>query len=235
MKYDVIAELKGKKLIDALNYEEQDALRRMIKGIDHGPNSVEYDKDDGYGLIKNNDDLTYLSISNNGREIRRGSNPKKEIKNQVLVELMPAGLCNFTITKFDKTGFRIMRFKTSVRASHVYNQLEIKYYDYEATTCCGKNKLGEPEEELFELAGIIPDEEELIQLPDGIKGRDEIIEYINVALKNPNNSYSEVAKKMVENKRIGASSNEDSVIFLDENENIEINRNNKVLIKKFVL
>ena len=235
MKYDIITELHAKGLIDALNFEEQGALRKMIKGIDHGPNSVEYDKNNGYGLIKNDTDLTYLSISNNGRKILRASDPRNDVKNQASVELIPAGLCNFTVTKFDKTGFRIMNFKTSIRASHVYNQLEIKYYDYEATTCCGKNKLGEPVQELFEFSGIIPDEEELIQLPDGAKGRDEIIDYINIALRNPNNSYSEVAKKMVENKRIGATSDDDTVIFLDDNDNIEINRNNNILIKKFVL
>lgn len=234
MKYDIIAELKAKKLIEALDFEQQNALRKMIKGIDHGPNSVEVDKDKTYGLISCEDHVTSLMISNRGRELRRGSNPKEKTKCDVLVELLPAGLCTFTVTKYDETGFRIMRFRTSTKKSHVFNQLELKYYDSEATSCCGKNSLQEPTEKLLEFAGIIPDEEEVIQLPDGIKGSEEIIEYINIALSNPDTSYTEVANALAERKRIGKSEDSENVIFVNISGDIVINRNNSILVKKFV-
>jgi len=235
MKYDIIRELKAKGAIESLSFDEQDALRRIIDGINQGPNSVGFDKESSSALINDGKNETFLAIFKNGREIRRGSSTKEKVKMEVLIELIPAGLCNFTVTKFDETGFRIMRFKTSIKPSHVFNQLEIKYYDSEATSCCARNKLGEPEERLFDLAGIIPDEEELVQFPDGKKGQDEIIEYMNIALKNPNSSYDEVAKSLAERKRIGSSDKEDMVIYLDENNNISINRDNNILRKQFNL
>ena len=233
MKYDIITELKSKHLIDSLDYEEQKALQKMIKGLDHGPNSVEKDKNEDFGLIRYSNSPTCLSFSKGGRELRRGSDPKEKVKCQALVELLPAGLCTFTVTKYDETGFRILRFQTSTKKTHVPNKLEIKYYDYEATTFCG-NKLGELEEQLLEYVGIIPDDEEIVQLPDGFKGMEEIYKYINIALANPNNSYTKVVKALVNNKRIGQE-NSDNVISINSDGNIEINRNNKTLINKFVL
>lgn len=234
MKYDIITELQAKGLIDALDFEEMDALRKMIKGIDHGPNSVAKDETDNIGLI-GDATPTYLSISKRGRRVEKASDPKQSPKCQAVVELLPAGLCNFTVTKFDEDGYRILCFRTSTKKTHVHNQLEIRYYDHEATTCCGRNTIGELEESHLQIAGIIPDEEELIQLPDGIKGSEEIIDYINAALTNPNDSYSAVAKKLAEKGRIGKDENSENVIFVNISGNIQINRNNKVLVSKFVL
>ena len=229
MKYDIITELKSKGAIPALDFEEQDALRKIIKGTHNGPNSVEFDNELSYALVRDGRNTTSVSISNRGRRIERGSDPKEAEKSETTIELLPAGLCHFTVTKYNSSGYRIIRFKTSIKDSHVFNQLEIKYYDYEATCCCSKNKLDEPEEKLLAQAGIIPDEEEIIQFPNGVKGRDEIFEYMNIALTNPNSSYDSVAKKLVEKGRIGANENEDNVIYLDDSNNIIINRQKKIL------
>lgn len=65
-----------------------------------------------------------------------------------------------------------------------------------------KNKLlGEPEKQLFESLGIILDEEELFQFPNGVKGQDQILGYMNISLRNLNSSYDEVAKELVRRNR----------------------------------
>lgn len=236
MKYDIVTELKAKGLINRLDSEENNALRYFLCGVAYSPNSVEVDSTfKTVGFIKSPNNVTSIEISDGGRNIKSNSNPKnKDNINYVLIELLPAGLCNFTINKYSDNGFRVIRFRTSIKPNFEFHQLEIRYYDSEAVKYYDLNRNCELSEENFKSVGIIPDVEELLQLPHGIKGRDEIFKYIALALGNPDDAYSVVAEAMAVRGRIGRNPDED-VLYLDSENNIAINRNNKNLKRTFAI
>lgn len=221
MKYDVIVELESKGLIKALGNDEKDALRKLLKDINKGPRSV--DKD---GLLCDGKYDTKTIILDNGRLIKRGS----ELKNnkltheahEVSIEIMAGGVINIIICKYNEQGYHTISFRTSIKSPHVSNEFKIIYYDREAVSYIPRNILNLPELSFFEKVGIVPDKEIEIFLPQGAKGKDEIIAYANIALKNPNESYNNVVHSLAANERIGANKDSNNAIYLDENSNIII-------------
>lgn len=207
MKYDIIVELKSNSLIDKLDFDEQNFLRKVLKSFCNKPGRV---KSNEIKISSNNN----LTVTEDGRKL---SCESKDKQTRFEIIIQAGGVFKYKIYKESEDSFRLIEITSSTKSNNVFNTMDIYFYDSESIKYIEKGKQLEIIE--FEKKGIIPDEEERLFLPSGEKGTEEIIEYIVKTLQDSDNDI--IGKLLLENERI--STNSSDKVYLTEDGKIQIN------------